>query len=304
MARTDAGQLPQDFAKVFASRCHKRAWRIRSLIGSSSKHERPTPPISKAKALGWEICSTFCSREPDRQSAPFPREDDSLQPPVADQSNCAGVGVGVGVIEADGTGEGDSPAVEKFEPMGLLLGNGVSTLMGGDRIVVTLAGAAAAAAVCAPAFVFAVLFVPARAFVPICVVPVELPLELPSPPAAPPVIPPVELLIPVWASVFIPRCPPTFVFGAIIVLLGKFVPRWAALMEWPLRPLSPAAGLPVIPPVGLLIPICVPAFIPMCAPTLGFAMVFVPVRKFGWAALLELPTMPLSPAVAPMGAPV
>src|SRR5207249_2087688 len=37
-----------------------------SFIGSSSKHERPTRPISTAKVLGWEICSTFCSRGPDR----------------------------------------------------------------------------------------------------------------------------------------------------------------------------------------------------------------------------------------------
>ena len=94
------------------------------------------------------------------------------------------------MIEADGSGEGDCPAVEKFEPIGLLLGNGVGTLMGWGRKVVILAGLAAAA-VCAPAFVFAVLFVAVRAFAPICVVPVELPLELPNPPAAPPVIPPV-----------------------------------------------------------------------------------------------------------------
>jgi hypothetical protein len=94
------------------------------------------------------------------------------------------------VTEADGSGEGDSPAVEKFEPRGLLLGNGVGTLMGWGRIVVTLAGAAAAAAVRAPAFVL-VVFVPAGAFVPICVAPVELLLEPPSPPAAAPVIPPV-----------------------------------------------------------------------------------------------------------------
>jgi hypothetical protein len=46
-------------------------------------------------------------------------------PPAADQSTCAGVRVGVGVTEADGTGEGDSPAVEKFEPTGLLLGDGL-----------------------------------------------------------------------------------------------------------------------------------------------------------------------------------
>jgi hypothetical protein len=94
-------------------------------IFSFSKRERSTRPISKAKVLGWEICWTFCSRGPDRRSAQFPREDDSLQPPAADQSNCAGVGVGVGVTEADGSGEGDSPVVEKFEPMGLLLGNGL-----------------------------------------------------------------------------------------------------------------------------------------------------------------------------------
>ena len=111
---------------------------------------------------------------------------------MADQSNCVGVRVGLGVGEADGSGEGDCPAVEKFEPLGLLLGNGllIGTAAGWGRIVVTLAGAAAAAAACAPAFVL-VVFVPARAFVPICVVPVELPLEPPSPIAAPPVIPPV-----------------------------------------------------------------------------------------------------------------
>ena len=94
------------------------------------------------------------------------------------------------MTEADGSGEGDCPAVEKFEPTGLLLGNGVGTLMGWGRIVVTLAGLEAAA-VCAPAFVFAVLFVPARAFAPVCVAPVELPLELSSPRAAAPAIPPV-----------------------------------------------------------------------------------------------------------------
>src|SRR5438309_4671490 len=90
-------------------------------------------------------------------------------------------------------------------PSGLLLGNGVGTLMGWGRIVVTLAGAAAAAAVCAPAFVL-VVFVPARRFVRICVAPVELPLELPNPPAAAPVMPPVWLLIPVCAPAFIPVC--------------------------------------------------------------------------------------------------
>ena len=111
---------------------------------------------------------------------------------MTDQSNCAGVGAGVGVGEADGSGEGDCPAVEKFEPTGLLLGDGllIGTGAAWGRIVVTLAGAAAAAAVRASVFV-PVGFVPARAFVPICVVPVELPLELPSPPIPPPVIPPV-----------------------------------------------------------------------------------------------------------------
>ena len=95
------------------------------------------------------------------------------------------------MTEADGSGEGDCPAVDKFEPTGLLLGNGVGTLKGWGRLVVTLAGPAAAAAVCAPAFVFAVLFAPVRAFAPICVAPVELLLEPPSPPAAPAMIPPV-----------------------------------------------------------------------------------------------------------------
>jgi hypothetical protein len=90
-------------------------------------------------------------------------------------------------------GEGNSVGVAKVGAMGLLLGDGplIGTGMGWGRIVLTLAGLAAAAAACAPAFVFAVVFVPARAFVPVCVAPVELPLELPSPPAAPAVIPPV-----------------------------------------------------------------------------------------------------------------
>jgi hypothetical protein len=125
------------------------------------------------------------------------------------------------VTEADGNGEGDPPAVEKFEPTGLLLGNGVGTLMGWGRIVVTLAGVAA---VCVPVFVFAVVFAPVRAFVPICVAPVELPFELPSPPAAPPMIPPVGLLIPVCAPAFIPMCAATFAFGPVLGLLRKFVP--------------------------------------------------------------------------------
>src|SRR6476646_2534005 len=37
---------------------------ISAFIASFSKHERPVRPISKAEALGWEICSTFCSRGP------------------------------------------------------------------------------------------------------------------------------------------------------------------------------------------------------------------------------------------------
>jgi hypothetical protein len=95
------------------------------------------------------------------------------------------------VTEADGSGEGDSPAVEKFEPMGLLLGKGllIGTGMSWGWLILTLARVAAAAAACAPAFVLAVVFVPVRAFVPICVAPVELPLKSPIPPAA--------LLIPV-----------------------------------------------------------------------------------------------------------
>jgi len=94
------------------------------------------------------------------------------------------------VTEGDGGGEGDPPAVEKFELTGLLLGNGLLNGTGASwgRLVVTLAGAAAAAvAVCAPAFVL-VVFVPARAFLPICVVTAELPIELPNPPAAAPLI--------------------------------------------------------------------------------------------------------------------
>jgi hypothetical protein len=97
------------------------------------------------------------------------------------------------VGEADGSGEGDCPAVEKFEPTGLLLGNGLLVGTGATwgRKVVTLAGAAAAAAACAPAFVSAVVFAPVLAFAPICVAPVELLLEPPGSPAAALVIPPV-----------------------------------------------------------------------------------------------------------------
>jgi hypothetical protein len=153
----------------------------------------------------------------------------------------------VGVTEADGTGEGDCPAVDKFEPTGLLLGNGVGTLMGWGRIVLTLADVVAAGAACASAFVFAVVFVPVRAFIPICAAPVELLLEPPNPGAARPVIPPLGLLIPVCAPAFIPMCAPAFVFGAVIVLLRKFVPSWAALVELPLKPLCPAGARVVIP---------------------------------------------------------
>jgi hypothetical protein len=89
------------------------------------------------------------------------------------------------VTEGDGSGEGNPPAVEKFELAGLLLGKGLLIGTGSwGRLVVTLAGAAAA-------FIL-VVFVPVRAFVPICVVPPELPIELPNPPAAAPlIIPPV-----------------------------------------------------------------------------------------------------------------
>jgi hypothetical protein len=63
---------------------------------------------------------------------------------------------------------------------------------------------------------------------------------------------------------------------------------------------SPAAAPLVIPPVGLLIPVCAPAFIPMCAPTFVFGAALVLLRKFSWAALVELPLKPLCPAVAPV----
>jgi hypothetical protein len=96
------------------------------------------------------------------------------------------------VAEADGSGEGDSPAVEKFELRELLLGDGLLTGNGMScgSIISTLAGFAAAAAVCAPVFVLTVVFVAVRAFVPICVAPLELPLKPPSPLAAPLMIPP------------------------------------------------------------------------------------------------------------------
>jgi len=56
-------------------------------------------------------------------------------------------------------------------------------------MILTPERVAAAAAVCAPAFVLAVIFVPVLAFIPSCVAPVEVPLKPPSPTAAPPVIP-------------------------------------------------------------------------------------------------------------------
>src|SRR4029077_9297851 len=44
---------------------------------SSSRHEPPTRPISRAKASGWVTGSTFCSREPDRRLGYIPSEGDS-----------------------------------------------------------------------------------------------------------------------------------------------------------------------------------------------------------------------------------
>ena len=69
-------------------------------------------------------------------------------------------------------------------------------------------------------------------------------------------------------------------------------------------PLSPAAGLPMIPLVELLIPVCAPAFIPMCAPTFALGAVIVLLRKFSWAALVELPLKPLCPTNAGVVIPV
>jgi len=46
-------------------------------------------------------------------------------------------------------------------------------------------------------------------------------------------------------------CAPAFVFGAVIVLLRKFVPSWPALVELPLKPLCPTV-VPVVAPVSLL----------------------------------------------------
>lgn len=208
--------------------------------------------------------------------------------------------------ETDGSGEGDCPAVEKFAPKRLLLGDGVGTVMDWGRIVVTLAGVAAAAAVCAPAFVFDVVFVPVRAFVPVSVAAVELPLEPASPIAALPVIPPVGLLIPLCAPAFIPVCASKFVFAPVLIPLRAFIPVWAALVELPLERLSPAAGPPMIPPVGLLIPICAPGFIPMCAPAFVFRPALILLGEFvpSWTGLVELPLKPLRPAGARVVIPV
>ena len=60
----------------------------------------------------------------------------------------------------------------------------------------------------------------------------------------------------------------------------------------------------MITPVGLLIPVCAPAFIPMCAPAFVLGAVIVLLRKFSWAALVELPLKPLCPAMTPVVVPV
>src|SRR5580704_12410013 len=52
---------------------------ISGSIRSYLTHERSTCPVSKAKASGWEIGSTFCSRGPDRQLAQSPLAGDSSQ---------------------------------------------------------------------------------------------------------------------------------------------------------------------------------------------------------------------------------
>ena len=97
--------------------------------------------------------------------------------------------VEVGVGEADDSDEADSPGVEKFGLSALLLVNTLGVGTGMNWGGITLAGVAAAAAVRAPAFVFAVLFVPVPAFAPVWLAPIDLPLEPASPPAALPVIP-------------------------------------------------------------------------------------------------------------------
>jgi len=69
------------------------------------------------------------------------------------------------VTQADGSDEGDSPAVEKFEP------RGVGERMNWRGTILTLVGVAAAVPVCAPAFVLGAVLVPLRRFVPVCVAP-------------------------------------------------------------------------------------------------------------------------------------
>ena len=130
------------------------------------------------------------------------------------------------MTEANGSGEGDSPAVEKFRPRGVDAGmnwRGIGVL--------------------------AVVGVPARAFAPACVVPVELPLELS--PAAAPVIPTAWLLNPVCTPAFVPICAPTFVFAPVFVPIRAFVPVCGAIGEIPLKPLC-AVGALVGAPGGLL----------------------------------------------------
>ena len=72
------------------------------------------------------------------------------------------------------------------------------------------------------------------------------------------------------------------------------------------KPLSPAAGPPMMPLVGLLIPVCAPAFIPMCAAAFVFGPVLILLRVFIpiCGALVELPIKPLCPTVAPVVAPL
>jgi len=62
----------------------------------------------------------------DRQRISLERTTPS-QPPVTDQSDCAGVGVGVT------EGDGDSVGVEKVGAMGLLLGDGLLIGTGMNR---------------------------------------------------------------------------------------------------------------------------------------------------------------------------
>ena len=72
------------------------------------------------------------------------------------------------------------------------------------------------------------------------------------------------------------------------------------------KPLSPAAGPPIMPLVGLLIPVCAPAFITMCAAAFVFGPVLVLLRVFIpiCGALGKLPLKPLWPAAVPMVAPL